>query len=142
MQIFKGTLYRKLVTWKDLDIHIGDYAPIVECDTLKLLENLEEQLRYLPTKLEYEPITFDDQGSFSYETSGDEEIESTKILSATVKHFIDMEQLIHQNYLMSSETAGQFLNNNNKQITLRKKFELISQQLQEAENKNRDLLSK
>ena len=36
-QIFHGCLYRKLVTWKDLSIYIGEYGNQIEVDTLNML---------------------------------------------------------------------------------------------------------
>ena len=66
-QIFHGCLYRKLVAWKDLGIHIGDYGNQVEVDTLAMHNNLKEELHYLPTKMEYQPVAFEGSGSFSYD---------------------------------------------------------------------------
>jgi hypothetical protein len=50
-QIFHSCLYRKLVIWKDLNIHIGDYAPQVVVDTINMYNNYKETLKYIPTRL-------------------------------------------------------------------------------------------
>ena len=50
-QIFHSCLYRKLVIWKDLNIHIGDYAPQVVVDTINLYNEYKETLKYIPTRL-------------------------------------------------------------------------------------------
>lgn len=64
-QIFHAIMYKKLITWKDLQIDPDEYATQAEVDTLKLFSSVEEQLSYLPTRMEYNTVTFEAPAYFS-----------------------------------------------------------------------------
>lgn len=145
-QIFHGCLYRKLATWKDLNIFIGEFAGQVEVDTLNKLQELEETLQYLPTKMEYKPVQFEGSGSFDY-SSGSQvnEAESSTILSNTVKHFLDMDQLIQKNFLMmknNPDKINEFLANNPVHQTLRQQVQDTRIELAECQKKLKEQLQK
>lgn len=78
---------------------------------------------YLPTKMQYEKVVKETDGYFSIDNIQDK-AKSTEILSAMVKHYLDMEQLIHKNFLtLSEDKVDGFMDQNNTIKTLRGQFE-------------------
>ena len=65
-QIFESSLYRKLVIWNDLNIQPDEYCPKKVVDGLHKINRFQEDLGYLPTKLEYEEINLETPGFFSF----------------------------------------------------------------------------
>ena len=99
-----------------MQIDPDEYATQVEVDTLKLFSHIEENLKYLPTMKEYNPVTFDAPAYFSIDYTN-ESSESSATLWAMTKHFIEMEQLINRNYVIKPEKPDQteFVENNKNQ---------------------------
>jgi hypothetical protein len=113
-QIIFSCLYRKLLVWDDLNIHPGKYSSqtIVECCEIQI--DFQEKLGYKPTTMQFEKVSLDQQGYFSPESEG-KSCESTDTLKSFVKSFIDMEELIKKNFLMSQnnpEKIEEFNENN------------------------------
>ena len=123
-QIFHSCLYRKLVIWKDLNIHIGDYAPQVVVDTINMYNNYKETLKYIPTRLQFQEVNLDSPGFFSFDNQSDQ-AESSDVLNSLINHFIDMESLIKKNFLMASEKIFDYLDSNPVQVDLRREIEII-----------------
>lgn len=128
-QIMFSCLYRKLLVWNDLNIHPGEYCEekVVECS--KILNDYQEKLGYMPTKMQYEKVSLDQQGYFSPESDG-KSCESTDTFEQMVDSFINMEDLIKKNFLMvqnSPDKITEFNANNPVQQTLREKVQDISQ---------------
>ena len=123
-QIFHSCLYRKLVIWKDLNIHIGDYAPQVVLDTINMYNNYKETLKYIPTRLQFQEVNLDSPGFFSFDNQSDQ-AESSDVLNSLINHFIDMESLIKKNFLMASEKIFDYLDSNPVQVDLRREIEII-----------------
>ena len=100
--MFQGVLYKKLITWKDLKIDPDEWASPAEVDILKSFTTLEEELGYLPTQHNYEPVTFETHAYFSVDYQSDVS-GSTNMLAAMVKHYNEMERLINRNYVITEE---------------------------------------
>lgn len=65
-QIFHSSLYRKLIIWNDLNIQCDEFVPqkIVQC--INQINQFQEELNYKPTKLQFEEISLETGGYFSF----------------------------------------------------------------------------
>ena len=52
-QVFEGSLYRKLVIWNDLSIQPDEYSHKKVVDCIKKINDYQEELSYMPTKLQF-----------------------------------------------------------------------------------------
>jgi len=57
-------------------------------------------LNYKPTKPEFEDVSLDVPGYFSFSDTGGANCESTDTLDAMVASFVEMENLIKKNFMM------------------------------------------
>lgn len=120
-QIFNASLYRKLVIWNDLNIKPDEWGHQRVVDCVNRINDYQESLDYIPTKLEFEELTLDVPGyfSFSEHSCSGTMAESTDTLDATIASFNEMENLIKKNFMMQPEKLEEFANNNPTQRTLR-----------------------
>ena len=96
-QIFHSSLYKKLLVWHDLNIQADEWChqKVVEC--INQINEFQETLSFMPTKLEFKEISLETPGYFSSSETAGENCESTYTLEATIEHFNDMENLIKKN---------------------------------------------
>jgi len=118
-QIFHSSLYRKLVIWNDLSIQPDEWCHKKVVDCIEQINRYQEELNYMPTKLEFEDVDLEKPGYFSFDQSVGASADSTDTLDATIQSFIEMENLIKKNFMMAPEKLLTFANNNPTQITLR-----------------------
>lgn len=121
-------LYRKLLVWNDLNIHPGEYCPDQIVDCSQILNDYQDQLGYKPSKLQFEKVKLNQLGYFSPEND-EKRCESTDVFESMVSSFVDMEDLIKKNFLMTvnnPEKIVEFNENNPIQQTLREHVEVIN----------------
>ena len=101
----------------------------------------QEELLYIPTKLEFEEISLDTPGYFSYSDSGSGNTgaDSTDTLDATIHMFVEMENIIKENFMMPKEKLEQFAMNNPVQCTLRDQVEQLHKDLVELTAKHKKM---
>jgi hypothetical protein len=141
-QIFQACLYRKLLVWNDLNIHPGEYCHQKVVDCIKMINEFQNKLNYKPTKLQFKELSLETPGYFSADKDSGS-CESTETMTAMVDHFIDMEELIKKNFLMtqkSPEKIQEFNENNTVQRTLRDQLEIINQEHMELQEKYKQLV--
>ena len=134
-QVFEVSLYRKLVIWNDLNIQPDEYCPQKVVDRLNQINNFQETLGYVPTRLEFEEINLDTPGFFSFLENTGNIAESTDTLDAQTGSLIEMENLIKKNFMMPPEKLKEYANNNPKQKTLRDQVEELTLELNETASK-------
>lgn len=66
LSLFKGSLYKKLVVWKDLGIQLDEYQSPSVVNQVHLINKYQEEEGYIPTKLKFEEITLETVGFFSF----------------------------------------------------------------------------
>lgn len=151
MQQLKSTLYTKTVVWKDLNINPGSstdndeiYANEKVVETYKTIDMYEKELKYLPSKEDFDEPTEHFQGSYTTLVSSTGETEISKYLDALIENNADMETLIKEKFLFSDEKIQNFLKTNPVQRTLREQVEELNrkvQMLEETIQRTQDRLS-
>ena len=90
----------------------------------------QEDLKYKPTKAEFQEITLDTPGYFSFSESHGDNCDSTETMAAFIESFKDMENIIKKNFLVirngHDETTKNAIERNPVQITLREEFEGVN----------------
>ena len=137
-QVFMGVLYRKLVIWMDLNIQSDEFVHSKVVDAINLINDLKEQLKYVPSRLYYKEIGLDTPGPYSVSADGSSS-ESVQNLGALCEGFLEMENLIKKNFKLSSEKLTAFTESNPIQITLREELESIYKTKNQLEEENMNL---
>lgn len=80
-QVFMGVLYRKLVIWMDLNIQSDDFEHSKVVEAINLINDLKEQLKYIPARLYYTEVDLETAGPYSIgDTKGNESIQNLEAL--------------------------------------------------------------
>lgn len=118
-------MHKKLVIWLDLNIQNDEYAHAKIVEAMKKINELQERYSYLPTKLEFQHCTLEDQGSYHLSTQFKGVTEQIAYMEALTLGINDMERLIKKNFKLSEEKIDKFKHNNPVQNTLREEIEKI-----------------
>ena len=122
-------MYKKLLLWNDLNISLGQWCSQRTIDIIAVINQFEEDLRFKPTKMEYEEATLESRGFYGFSEASPTN-ESIENLSASIESMLDMESLIKKNFL--NKTDRKLLENNTVQKTLREDLEKCQQELFES----------
>lgn len=107
-----------------------------------MINDFQDRLSYKPSKLQFSQITLDTPGYFSFD-NGSGNCESTDTMDAMIDNFVDMEDLVKKNFLMTQnfpEKIAEFSDNNPVQRTLRDQLELINQEYTALKEKHKQLV--
>lgn len=107
-----------------------------------MINDYQDQLNYKPTKLQFKEVSLESPGYFSFD-NGSGNCESTETMDAMVNNFVDMEELIKKNFLLTQtqpDKIRQFSENNPVQKSLRDALEYINQEMSELREKNKQLI--
>ena len=133
-----GVLHRKLVIWMDLNIQSDEFVHSKVVEAIRLITDLKEQLKYVPSKQFYHEVDLDTPGPYTASDESQSSAESVQSLEALCKSFLEMENLIKKNFKLSHEKLMAFTESNPVQITLREELEMVYREkiVMEEENKN------
>lgn len=140
MQIYKATVYRKLVVWKDLNIQLEEYQSYTVVEKVKQMNKFIETEGYIPIQLPFEEINLDTPGFFSFSEQSGNNADSTEYLDQTIGSLIEMENLIKKNFMMQPEKLKEFANNNPTQISLRDECQRLNLELLKVREENKKLI--
>ena len=102
-----------------------------------MINDLREQLHYIPSKLYYKESDLETAGNYSI--NNEQLSDSVSNLEALCDACVDMENLIKKNFKLSSEKLLKFTDNNPVQITLREELELVTKAKNHLEDENQNL---
>ena len=94
----------------------------------------------MPNKIEFEPVSLETPGFYSFSDSVGNTADSTDTLDATIASFVEMENLIKKNFMMAPDKLEMFANNNPTQLTLRELLEERTLELEELKTKHKKMI--
>lgn len=125
-QVFSALLYRKILIWKDLNIQSEDFVDDKVVTITNLMDSLQSELGYIPTKAILEEVKLDTPGFYTVTSDGEKRFSETlQLLHAFTLAFFEMENLIKTNFKLSSEKREKFTENNPVIATLRDDLEEV-----------------
>ena len=126
-RLFLALLYKKIVVWMDLNIQSDDFVHSKVVEVMQHIDAMKESLHYVPSKLQFEEVTLETPGLYSYEEAGDPNASSETLmnLQALTEAFVDMENIVKKNFKLSAEKKAKFTDNNPVQMTLREELERV-----------------
>lgn len=114
------------------------HKKVVECITQ--INDYQETLTFMPTKLEFKEISLETPGYFSSNEIQGENCESTYTLEATIDHINDMESLIKKNFLTPVDKIQEMYDANPVQKTLREEIEEMKIEIITLKSQNKKLI--
>jgi hypothetical protein len=107
-----GVLHRKLVVWMDLNIQSDEFVHSQVVEAIRLITDLKEQLKYVPSKQFFQEVDLDTPGPYIASGGTQSPGESVQSLEGLCKSFLEMEHLIKKNFKLSQEKLMAFTESN------------------------------
>jgi chromosome segregation ATPase len=137
-QVIHSLIYRKILLFKDLNIHSEDFVEAKVADVMNEMDDTEKDLGYIPTKARLEEIKLNSEGIYTEiekknrsSRKGYIRNESVENLYSLALSFFEMENIIKTNFKLSEEKKEKFTESNPVMETLRKKLEDVYKEKEE-----------